>query len=175
METYYCALAITSKSIRAVLIKAGKVLDRFFINAGSAVALEEFSDFVFHNLRHAKHLAHVIFIGCGRGRRWARLKALIKQRPGLFHLDILHGPDIDWILAMDKLLRDDPAFHQLELLACISSLRDGKPLDSPEKVLMEWMLNRSRDQILRLIDIAKKYRKREILNSKGASYEQLFF
>ena len=173
METYYCALAITSKSIKAVLIKDGKVLDRFFINAGIAVALEELSDFIFENLRHAKHFANVIFTGCGRGRRWTRLQKLLEERSGLFHLHTLHGPDIDRILAMDRMLRNFQSYHQLELLAYICEQRDPEPLDSPSKTLMEWMLNRTRDQVLHLTDIDRKLQERRA--SKKERYEQLTF
>jgi hypothetical protein len=175
METYYCALAITSKSIRAVLINDGKALDRFFINAGGTVALEEFSDFIFHNLRYAKHLTNVIFTGLGRGRRWKRLQNLLEERSGLFHLHIMHGPDIDSVLALDKLLRDAPAYHQLELIAYICSQRDAEPLASPSKVLMEWMLNRTRDQVLHLIDADRKPKQKRVPELKNDNYEQLCF
>ncbi len=178
MELYYSALTITSRSLRAVLIKEGKVIDRFFIDARGDVALEEFIDFIFHSLRNVKHFSYlrVILVGCGRGRRWTRLHKLLEQiRPGAFQLDILKGPDIDCILATDRLLREDPAFHQLELLAYISSVRDDKQLESPAKALLEWMLNRSREQILRLIDIDKNHQQKAILFSKNESYEQLSF
>jgi hypothetical protein len=175
MEIYYCALAITSKSIKAVLIKDGKVLDRFCINAGIAVALEELSDFIYENLRHAKRFANVIFTGCGHGRRWTKLQKLLEERSGLFQLQILHGPDIDRILAMDKMLCKFQSYHQLELLAYICEQQYMEPLASPSKILMEWMLNKTKDQVLHLIDIDRKLQERKAHHSKNERYEQLTF
>lgn len=175
METYYCALAITKVTIKAVLIKDRKVLDRFSINAPGDFAIDELSDFIWQSLHKAKHLANLIFVGCGPGRRWKRLKALLEQRPGLSHLDILCGPDIERLLAMDRMLHDFEAFHQLELLAHISSLRNGEPLEFPGKVLLEWLLNRSNERALRLVDIDRKLQQREHPNRKSENHEQLSF
>lgn len=149
MKTLYCAIASTSGSLRAVLTKDGKVLNRFFSSAKNAVALEEFYGFLSHNIWKVGLLSYVIFTGYGRGTIWAELKTLFNERaPGSFAFDILQGVDVHQVLAMDTWLQEDPAFRRLELLAHLCARPRRLHSDPPEQVHLEWVLNKTRDQLI---------------------------
>lgn len=149
-ETLFCAIASTSHTIRAVLIRDGRDMARFFTSAPRPVALEEFSDFLYHNVWKAGLLSYVVFTGYGRRHLWKDLKKLLKEKEasGQFSFDILHGPDIQRILTMDAWFQGYPAFRRLELLAYLCSRSHRQRIDSPEQVHLEWVMNKTRDQLI---------------------------
>lgn len=153
METFFCAVAPEARATRAVLMKDGKVLNCFFSPAQEAIALEELSDFISYNLRNAGHFRSVVFTGYGHSPRWKKLRAFAAEHSCAYFLDILQGNDVQHILTLDAHSYEDPALRRLELIAHLCSRqRKLLSLHPPEKVLLEWTLNRSRDQILRIID-----------------------
>lgn len=175
-ETLFCAIASTSRSIRAVLTRDGKVMARFFSSAARAVALEEFSDFLSHNVWKVGLLSFVVFTGYGRGRIWAELKTIFKEREerlGLTSFDNLHGSDVRQILAMDAWLEEDPAFRRLELLAHLCARSHRKPHDPPEQVHLEWVINKTRDQLVHVQQKLEEERSADLLKKKFPDNEFL--
>jgi hypothetical protein len=149
MRTLFCAIASTSGSIRAVLTKDGKVLARFFSSADKDSALEEFYDFLIHQMWKVGLLSYVVFTGYGHGHLWADLKALLKDKDSSsFTFNILQGDLVRQILTLDTWFQEDPAFRRLELLAYLCDRPRKRHSDPPEQVHLEWVMNKTRDRII---------------------------
>jgi hypothetical protein len=149
-ETYFCAIDPTPGSTRAVLVRDGELLSRFLTSARGERMMGDFSDFLHKNLQKAGYFSLVIFTGYIHKHRWVRLKAFLNEHhghPGLFQLELLRGPDIHQIFAMDTQFDDDQVFGQLELIAHLCSLRHNRePIGPPGKVRLDWMLNRKKEK-----------------------------
>ena len=149
LRTLLCAIASTSGSIRAVLTEDGKVLARFFSSADKDSALEEFYDFLIHHLWRVGLLSYVVFTGYGHGHLWADLKALLKDKDSSsFTFNILQGDFVRQILTLDTWFQEDPAFRRLELLAYLCNRPRKQHSGPPEQVHLEWVMNKTRDQLV---------------------------
>jgi hypothetical protein len=147
--TLYCAISSNSKCIRAVLLKEGKIIDRFLTAAQGDDALEDISRFFdvqFIDDDHAP--SKIVLIGSTAGTHVTIMHALIEDNPELFQLEFLHSSDIQRILSMEAwTIQEDATFRRMDLAAHLCFLKDnGKPLIPPGRILLEWALDRAKSE-----------------------------
>jgi hypothetical protein len=174
-ETFYLAAAPSSRRTRAVLTKNGEVVDRTLIPVKGVAARDEIADFLYGNLVKANYFSNVIFT-CFAEDPWPEgLETLLEDRPGLFHLDILEGNAARLILTMDTWIREDPFFRRLELIAHLCTLqRQQGSLEHPGLVLLEWAINRAKDQVISLEEKLKD-RCSNIMRQEIRNHDDLLF
>lgn len=172
IKTLFCAIAFTSSSIRALLTEDGKVVDRFFSAAPKTYALEEFWSFLRDNILKGDRLNYVVCTGYGSGHTWTELKTFLEKRSDSVSLDILKGPDVQQILTMDSWFQEYATFRKLELLAYLYARFRGQNPGPPEQIHLEWVINKTRDQLIYVQQKLRGERNAEQF-AKGYSFNKL--
>jgi len=154
-KTLFCAISENSKWVRAVILEDGKFRNGFRTPAQRDSTLEELSRFFdFQFITEDSAPSKIVIVGSTEAADMFIIPQLIDDCPGLFQTELLlycPDPDIQRILAMDvRVMREESTFRRLELFAHLCFLKHNwRPLDyRPDKLLLEWNLDRARKRCL---------------------------